>query len=500
MIALWMMYATIVATILAAGAAVFERTASGGLHQRRWIWLLALVLSVALPVSTVFVPTLGRQIAAPNDDRVASAPVDGLRRVGKASSGLAELLARADTRPLQRLDSPLVIAWSSAAVLALIGYAVATWLLARRRRTWRRTELDGQPVLLAPATGPAVIGALHPQIVVPEWSLALSAEQRALMIEHERQHVRAKDPLVLHVAAMVALLMPWNVAAWWLNRRLRLAVELDCDARVLASGRDLREYGTLLLDVCARRSGSGLILAPALFERTSSLTTRILAMHPSRSRYPRIRITLGAAAALAITVLACEMPTPEMLAPDGKDVASKRLYGEMETKLKQAAEANAANARGVVTEYFPAIAQGEGGPSILYVVRSSAGKVVLTESQPATLARVPMMTEDTVSVRLRQSRLREAAESERVVGKVVVTKLRAEATVSELSNRTLRFKTRQPNVGVAIPQGVGALRGDDIATVDVTKHAAGSVAPNAVSIISIVLKPNAVVPNAVKTP
>jgi hypothetical protein len=70
--------------------------------------------------------------------------------------------------------------------------------------------------------------------------------------------------------------------------------------------------------------------------------------------------------------------------------------------------------------------------------------------------------------------------------------------VSELSNRTLRFRTRQPYVG--IPEGVGALRGDDIVSVDVTKHAPGSVAPNAVSIITIVLKPNAVVPKAVQAP
>jgi hypothetical protein len=222
-------------------------------------------------------------------------------------------------------------------------------------------------------------------------------------------------------------------------------------------------------------------------------------MHPSPSRYPRIRITLGAAVALAITVLACEMPTPEMLAPDGKDVASKRLYGDVQKKLVETGALNTANVRATVSRYFPAIARGEGGPSILYLVHSSAGKIVLTESQPAAGGRVPMMAEDTVTVRLRESRLDEPGESERVLAKVTAER-RAEPTVSELSNRTLRFRTRQPNVGFAIPVGVGALRGDDIATVDVTKHAAGSVAPNAVSIISIVLKPNAIVPRAVQAP
>src|SRR4030095_1679071 len=185
---------------------------------------------------------------------------------------------RADTQSLGRLNLPLGLVWGAAALLALAGYGAATWSLARRRRSWREVEVDGQSVLLAPGTGPAVVGALRPQIVVPEWSLDLSSEQRTLMIEHERQHVRARDPLLLHVAALVALIMPWNLAAWWLNRRLRLAVELDCDARVLAGGHDPRAYGTLLLDVCSRRLQPGVGLSPALFERASSLTRSMLAM------------------------------------------------------------------------------------------------------------------------------------------------------------------------------------------------------------------------------
>ena len=43
---------------------------------------------------------------------------------------------------------------------------------------------------------------------------------------------------------------------------------------------------------------------------------------------------------------------------------------------------------------------------------------------------------------------------------------------------------------------VEALRPNDIATVDVSKHAAGTLAPNAVSVVTIVLKPGAAVPPA----
>ena len=144
------------------------------------------------------------------------------------------------------------------------------------------------------------------------------------MLDHEREHVTARDPTVLQAAALIAVLMPWNVVTWWLLRRLRLAVELDCDARVLAAGRDSRAYGNLLLDVCARRVRSGVVLSPALFERTSSLARRIMAMQPVRPRFGRTRFTLGTAVALAVVVLACDMPSPEVVAPDGKNQATKR--------------------------------------------------------------------------------------------------------------------------------------------------------------------------------
>ena len=55
-----------------------------------------------------------------------------------------------------------------------------------------------------------------------------------------------------------------------------------------------------------------------------------------------------------------------------------------------------------------------------------------------------------------------------------------------------RTKRRMPGP-IPLPSGVGALRPDDIESVDITKHAAGAVAPNAISIISIVLKPGALV-------
>ena len=64
-------------------------------------------------------------------------------------------------------------------------------------------------------------------------------------------------PVFLMVTALTLILAPWNVALWWQLRRLRLAVEMDCDRRVVAasSARPVihlavpREYGFMVVDV-----------------------------------------------------------------------------------------------------------------------------------------------------------------------------------------------------------------------------------------------------------
>jgi beta-lactamase regulating signal transducer with metallopeptidase domain len=481
MIVLWVVYSTLIAAAVGLAAATIER--AGTASRRRFVWLTAVILSVAIPVWMI------ARSRTPNP--AAASPSLGLtsRIVGESSTALAarvaNLLSSTPTEPLSRYDTPFLVVWSTVAALGIVLYSFAMWSLARRRRAWRSAMVNGERVLVTDAVGPAVVGTLRPEIVVPEWSLGLPEEQRALMIEHERQHVSARDPLMLHAAALVAMLMPWNVAIWWLNRRLRLAVELDCDARVLSCGHDAHTYGTLLLNVCSRRQRVGPVLAPALFERTSSLTKRVLAMSPQRPRFPRSRFTLGAMVAAGIIVLACEMPSPEMLAPDGKDVKTTRLLGKLEAIEK---DVGPEDLKKLVAEKFAAVARGEGGPSILFVVKSSTGDIVMTERQSAENARTPVSSAEPAG------QLREKQRGERTALALAQTQREPAGAVEQSPRETVRFKVRSARGGLALPTGVGSLRPDDIATVDVSKHGAGVLAPNSVSIVTIVLKPGTKVP------
>jgi hypothetical protein len=191
-------------------------------------------------------------------------------------------------------------------LLALISYA----RLKRQSASWPAADIDGTRVVVTPNCGPAVLGIWRQLIVMPRWAFSLDEEARALMLCHEREHLRARDPQCLVMAMFAALLFPWNAALWFVVKRLRLAIELDCDDRVLRGDVDARTYGSLLL-LCAHR-GREMPFAVALAERSSMLEQRIKAMTAAAATPPR-RLLSSIPLLLAVTLLsvaAARTPSP----------------------------------------------------------------------------------------------------------------------------------------------------------------------------------------------
>jgi len=220
-----------------------------------------------------------------------------------------------------------------------------------------------------------------------------------------------------------------------------------------------------------------------------------MAMHPHRPRFVGARITLGVAAALDVVALACDMPSPEVVATDGTNQATKRLYGEVQSVVGPAPDAKV-----LVSRYFPAVARGEGGPTILFIVKSATDGVVLTEAKPASEVG-QFKRPSGAPTGEDKSVVREAEAARAGPEPVGAATTRTELRIAEIrpagsaEQRVVILKTpsaRPPS----FPAGVGALQPNDIATVDVSKHAPGTLAPNAVSIVTIVLKPGAAVPAA----
>ena len=84
---------------------------------------------------------------------------------------------------------------------------------------------------------------------MPTWLKQSPPAQQAFVLAHETSHIEAYDPQLLTAALALVVLMPWNVPLWWQLKRLRKAVEIDCDARVLRAGHDATRYGETLLAI-----------------------------------------------------------------------------------------------------------------------------------------------------------------------------------------------------------------------------------------------------------
>lgn len=301
MIATWMLYGTIVAILAGIGAVALERGARLLGRAGRWCWVGAMLVTLALPVVAWVRPITPTRTA--NAPAPAEAPVAMVPAVAPATPVIPAVVASPPS--WADFDRPLAWGWGVLSLGLMSWFAVGWMRLGRMRRSWRSE--DG--VFVSKDVGPAVIGFLRCQVVVPEWSLQLATEQRELLLAHEAEHLSAHDARLLLLSATVLALVPWNPGLWWQFRRLRLAIELDCDQRVLRRRPDPATYGRLLLDVGARASRSFVPVA-AFHEPVSSLETRIRSITSTRRR--GAGVLAGALVVIAGGAFfgACEAPRP----------------------------------------------------------------------------------------------------------------------------------------------------------------------------------------------
>lgn len=410
MIGAWMLYASAIGVLLAVAAGTLERAMRARRWPLRWIWVGALVAMIVLPAAALVMTRaaartdLERALASMPD--ASPSTLASLAQV-RAFGGPVVIPARSR---LAALDRPLAAMWglaSCAVVLALAGSALAT---RRRRRSWRATSADGFRVLISPDIGPAVVGWWAPTIVLPEWVLDLPLARRRLILTHELEHVDAGDARLLLVAAAAVAVLPWNVALWYGVRRLRLAAEIDCDARVLRSGADVRSYGTLLLDIGERVSKHPAAMVAAFSEPTSFLERRLRIMSMRTPRRLALHTAAFASLAALALVLACETPRP--LAPHPTD--GLVAVGANRARPTARVQASARPARNpallaAMRQYYPDILRGESRDSAVWFIAKEGGAIFATDrgmfNEAAVRAKDPRFTVDQItSVEIEKNR------------------------------------------------------------------------------------------------
>jgi beta-lactamase regulating signal transducer with metallopeptidase domain len=329
MTAAWAVYVLAVGTLLAIGA---ELSASASRHfgrPTRFAFAAALAGILALAVVAPRPEAVDRSL--PVGIVTATAPathteqqrtlVDRLR-AARAMLG-DEAIALSDA--MQRRVSPMAarivfVAWVGVSATLFLLFVLVNRRLTRARRSWPSHSLHGTAVRVAPGLGPAVLGFLRAEIVVPRSLLERSDEDQRLILAHEREHLWTGDHLLLGGAWLCAIAFPWHPAVWYLTNRVRLAIELDCDARVLRGGASPRSYGALLIDMAARQSAVR-IGALALVDGPSHLERRILAMNAIKGRHALARGVALAAAGGLLVLAACEARVPTSAEIAQMDVA-----------------------------------------------------------------------------------------------------------------------------------------------------------------------------------
>jgi TonB family protein len=310
MIASWMIYVFLVTLGVTAAAAALE----GGLRANhlpaRMVWACAIYLIiVAAAWSTPRTRERQLTVTAIEISRDAALLDRGTVRGPRYWTPRQLTVAVSPDAASARFDSTLLAIWLGASLLTLGAFGGGARRLHRIRSMAKVQRIEGLDVAVTPEAGPLVVGVIHPQIILPAWVLELDRWEQQLLIAHEQEHVLGRDPALLAVGALAVILTPWNLPLWYMLRRLREAVELDCDRRVLGVHPDARAYAGLLLSV-ASRSQTSLLPVAGLSASVPSLEQRFRFMTTNPKDQSGYRLIASAALVALLIVATAMIPRP----------------------------------------------------------------------------------------------------------------------------------------------------------------------------------------------
>ena len=295
MIAQWMLYSLVVATLVGIAAWALEQAVRIAGRPGRWVWMGAFLLSLGIPIWAFLLP---RIITAPPKQ------VSGFEIIDLGALNLAATAPSAFP-----LNTVLAVFWAVLSAVVVTTLVMTHRQMRRELARWPETEVDGVAVRITDGFGPAVIGAVKTDIVVPRWIHEIEDRWRKMVVAHENEHIKAGDTRLLWAGLAAAALAPWNISLWWQLTRLRDAVELDCDGRLVKAGFDIRTYGELLLEITRR--GTATRLPAAALQNPKTLLARRIHMITQRPiKFRSAKAGLAAVLAAGFTFMACDANAP----------------------------------------------------------------------------------------------------------------------------------------------------------------------------------------------
>lgn len=258
---------TLIAGLTTCCMALLRNVAS---RHRHLLWVLALVLSVALPLWSLQNFGKGDLNQAPAPQSVAgAAEVDAVDASQDGSLWFSNLPSHSG--PSISLDVTLTTIFVGFYFLFLAYRLLKLWQSWKTTNKIRRTaysvpvpesiqriierchatlKLSRSSVLCSPdGAGPLTVGFCPPSIIVPEHLLKEdSAELLTAALGHEMAHIRRRDFALNLIYELLYLPISFHPAAALVKRRISETRELACDEAVTERLMDAHSYARSLIN------------------------------------------------------------------------------------------------------------------------------------------------------------------------------------------------------------------------------------------------------------
>ena len=176
--------------------------------------------------------------------------------------------SRPDSIPL------LPIVWSIIAALLFMRWGAG---VLRLYRITRQSRAAGAVRVSDSIQTPMTWGAIRPVILLPAYVEDWPAEQRDVVIRHERAHIERRDWLWQAFAQVMTAVFWFHPLVWLAAAQMRQEAEHAADDATLATGVQAPDYADRLMAVARQLSGHSPDAAVAMVRRPA-LTSRIAAI------------------------------------------------------------------------------------------------------------------------------------------------------------------------------------------------------------------------------
>lgn len=355
--------------------------------SRHWVWSLAVVGLLALPVLSLALPGWQLGWLPALTQRAASVPntVEPLPAAELVTNLAAEIPPASKTLRLEidSSDAPPVkppsnawpvgipsfvrsLNWGTAALMFWLAGAalVLARLLAGTVKVWRlahlanrvtesgwlvlagnlatRLRLRGKVELRKSAQVrlPMTWGAWRSVVMLPADADAWTPECRNIVLLHELAHVKRRDCLTQNLAQLACALYWFNPLVWLAARQLHVERELACDDQVLEVGTKASDYAGHLVEI-ARSFQTDPTLSPVTVGMAcSQLESRVRAiLDPCARRRGLNRLSAGViglgAVALVLTLAVAQPWSRTAASTAGEAIAEMHLFGGAEVAVPQ---------------------------------------------------------------------------------------------------------------------------------------------------------------------